>query len=219
MIAALLGVSIFALWWEPQLVIGFRHSWWPLPANLLFYAPWFAIGWLTAARQPRRRTPRGEWRLVASLGVFAALWPLIHEHVAAELQGQARLLLATLFVLHAWLAVTGWLGLCLRRLDRQPPAAVKYLAAASFWIYLLHHPVVGLTQVSLRPLAVSPEMKFAVTLTMGVALPLLTYEVFVRRTWIGVVLSGRSDRPVAPVTVEVMLPLPEPVAEPRRDAA
>lgn len=218
-IAALLGVSIFALWWEPQLVIGFRHSWWPLPANLLFYAPWFAIGWLMAARQPRRRTPRGEWRLVASLGVFAMLWPLIHQHVGSELQGQVRILLATLFVVHAWLAVSGWMGLCLRWLDRTPPSAVKYVAAASFWIYLLHHPVVGLTQVTLRPLAVSPMLKFGLTLTMGVALPLLTYEAFVRRTWVGVMLNGRPMLPVATTMGDATLPLPQPAAEPRREAA
>jgi glucans biosynthesis protein C len=226
LIAVLLGVSIVALYWQPEVVIGFRHSWWPLPANLLFYAPWFAIGWLMAARQPRRRTPRGEWRLAASLAMFAVLWPLIHRHVETPLAGQARLVLVSLFVIHAWLAVTGWIGVCLRWLDRRPPASVRYLAAASFWIYLLHHPVVGLAQVTLRPLALPVPIKFALTLTAGVALPLLTYEVLVRRTWIGQILNGRRDLvtalpalPPQETVPSVPMPVPVPEAQPDRKAA
>ena len=199
---ALLTISGLALWWEPQLVIGFRHSWWPQPANVLFYLPWFVIGWIMAVRQRRKRVARGEWRLVGSGVVFAVLWPMIHEHVATELSGELRVVLVTLFVLHSWLAVTGWFGVCLRRLDREPPAAVKYVAAASFWIYLLHHPVVGLAQVSLRTLAVPVALKFLLTLAVGVALPLLTYEVLVRRTWIGLVLNGRRDVRTSTATEE-----------------
>ena len=160
MYVALLAISALALWWEPQLVIGFRHSWWPLPENVLFYLPWFVIGWMMAARLRNRRMARGEWRLIASFGLFAALWPLIHQHVAVELAGEARIVLVTLFVLHAWLAVTGWFGVCLRWLDHEPPAVVKYVAAASFWIYLLHHPVVGLAQASLRTMGIPVVTKF-----------------------------------------------------------
>lgn len=222
--AVLLGVSIIALYWDPQLVIGFHHSWWPLPPNLMFYAPWFGIGWLMAARQPRRRTPRGEWRLVASLAIFAVLLPLIHQHVAAELSGQSRLVLASLFVIHAWLAVTGWMGICLRWLDRRPPTSIRYLAGASFWIYLLHHPVVGLSQVTLRTSGLPLPIKFALTLLLGVVFPLLTYEIFVRRTWIGLILNGRRDViPRVPVVdspeTAPAIATPVPVDLPDRKAA
>jgi glucans biosynthesis protein C len=224
LVAVLLSVSVVALYWDPGLVIGFRHSWWPLPANLLFYAPWFAIGWLMAARQPRRRTPRGEWRLVTSLACFAVLLPLIHRHVESPLDGQARLVLASLFVIHAWLAVTGWIGVCLRWFDRRPPASIRYVAAASFWIYLLHHPVVGLAQVTLRPLSLPVPLKFALTLAVGLALPLLTYEVLVRHTWIGLILGGRRELVVTlpallPQEAAPTVPLPVPELQPDRKAA
>ncbi len=212
----LLAISTLALWWEPQLVIGFRHSWWPQMANLLFYAPWFVLGWTTFASQstsggasPSHRLC--ELRLAASLVVFAMLLPQIHQHVAEPIQGLARITLAALFVLHAWLAVTGWFGVCLRWLNRQPPTSVKYVAEASFWIYLLHHPVVGLTQVSLSQAALPVATKFLLTTLVGLVLPLLTYHAFVRQTWIGVVLSGRRQgvRSVAPAAEVIPFPLPQ----------
>ncbi len=241
---ALMLVSGGALWWEPQIVIGFRHSWWPLPANLLFYGPWFALGWLAHAVRPARsavvarpvreddssgtafpNSPAArpgpnppfalfcEWRIVAALGLFAALLPLIHRHVAAESTGAERLALVSLFLLHAWLMVTGLFGVSLRWFNRRPPQAVKYVAEASFWIYLFHHPVVGLAQVSLAPLAVPVVAKFSVTLLIGLTLPLLTYHALVRRTWIGVVLNGRrlgvGTRPAAGDLLPI--PVPEPV--------
>ncbi len=241
---ALMLVSAVALWWEPQVLIGFRHSWWPLPANLLFYGPWFALGWLahsvrpatsaaaagpateqdspvltspdSTSVRPRRSPPFArlcEWRIVAAVGLFAVQLPLIHRHVAVELRGAERLVLVGLFVLHAWLMVTGLFGVSLRWLNRRPPQAVKYVAEASFWIYLFHHPVVGLAQVSLSPVPVPVVAKFSVTLLIGLTLPLLTYHVFVRRTWIGVLLNGRrlgaDTRPAAGDLLP--LPVPEPV--------
>ncbi|MCA9024938.1 MAG: acyltransferase family protein [Planctomycetaceae bacterium] len=213
---ALLGISTFALWWEPQLVIGFRHSWWPQLANLLFYAPWFTLGWLNFSSreaQGERNSHRAcELRLLASLGMFAILLPLIHQHVADPLQGPARVVLATLFVTHAWLAVTGWFGVCLRWLNRQPPAAVKYIAEASFWIYLFHHPVVGLTQVSLSQAPLPVAIRFLLTTLIGMVLPLLTYHAFVRQTWIGVVLSGRRQTVLTEPDSSEILPFPQPEA-------
>ncbi len=239
----LMLVSGVALWWEPRILIGFRHSWWPLPANLLFYGPWFALGWLAHAMRPARAAviagpvwgddspgtvlgdapavrPRPnrpfallcEWRIAAALGLFTVLLPLIHRHIAAESSGGERWILVGLFVLHAWLMVTGLFGVSLRWLNRRPPRGVKYVAEASFWIYLFHHPVVGLAQVSLSEFAVPVVAKFLVTLLIGLTLPLLTYHAFVRRTWIGVLLNGRRLGAAPQPAAGDLLPLsvPEP---------
>lgn len=209
----LLAVSGCALWWAPQLVIGFRHSWWPLPANLLFYAPWFALGWLARAERvrlmssamistgedtrPVEQTPLVrlcELRVVASLIVFGVLLPRIQEHVSEGTSGNDRVWLVSLFVLHAWLAATGCFGLCLRWIQRPAPEVVRYLSEASFWVYLAHHPVVFLSQVAVSQVAWPIGVKFLLAATIGVILPLLMYSAFVRQTWIGVVLNGQQFR-------------------------
>lgn len=235
-----MAVSCVALWWEPQILIGFRHGWLPFPANLMFYGPWFALGWLVhmqfhngasltidnpqllKLRHTRRPTPFGtlcEWRIAAAIGLFAVLLPLIHQHIAEGTTGRERIVLVGLFVLHAWLMVTGLFGVSLRWLNRRPPNAVRHVAEASFWIYLFHHPVVGLTHVTLSPLAISTVAKFGVTMVSGLVLPLLTYQAFVRRTRLGALLTGQplaGDRRARGADV---LPLPEPSAEPLRKSA
>jgi hypothetical protein len=134
-----------------------------------------------------------EARLALSCAAFALVLPLLRQHVVNELHAIERAALVGLFVTFAWLSATGWLGACLKYLDRRPPRAVRYFAEASFWVYLFHHPVVELTQASLIGAGVSAAAKFGVVTLAGLTLPLLTYHVLVRGTWVGVLLNGRRS--------------------------
>jgi peptidoglycan/LPS O-acetylase OafA/YrhL len=182
-----------ALFCEPRIVIGFRHSWYPLAANLLYYAPCFAAGWWLSrrARHGIDVTLHGRLHLGLSLLVFAALLPLLRQHVAAESTGFSLLLLTSLFSASAWL--TAWGAVCLSLGPcRTSPRVVQYLAGASFWIYLIHHPAVGLAQVALMRVPLPAAAKFGIVFSAATALSLLTYEACVRRTWLGALLNGPS---------------------------
>ncbi len=243
-VPSLMGLSTIALWCNPQLVIGFRHAWWPLPANLCFYAAWFALGWVIFAKSetprpqmtlmtsPDDRTVKvphikhvdlpivaAEWRVAAAVVVFPILLPLIHQQARGLTTGSERLVLAALFVLHAWLIVTGLFGVCVRWLDREPPAFVKYIAEASFWIYLIHHPVVGLAQADLAPLALAVEVKFAAVFAVALAFSLLTYHGVVRQTWVGALLNGRRNLRPEPGKRADVRPIRRPEESPLRKSA
>ena len=182
------------LYFQPRIVIGFRHSWHPLPANLLYYAPCFAAGWWLQ-RRAREGTDftRTAWlHLGFSVIAFAVLLPWVRQHVIAEWSGTDRLRLTALFSAFAWLSA--WGGVCLSLKPCPPPPRwVGYLSASSLWIYLAHHPAVGLAQVALMRVPLAPAAKFAITFAAATALSLLTYEACVRRTWIGALLNGRRE--------------------------
>lgn len=193
-VPALAGLGALALWWDPQLVIGFRHAWHPLPANLLYYAPCFAAGWWWQT-QGIAASGGSRWTfaaLLASLFVIAGILPLIHEYALQGQTGLPRLGLASGFCACGWLTAAALLRLSLRPCAR-PPRLVAYLAQASFWVYLFHHPAVGLAQVALHGSRLPAETKFVLVWSSATVLSLLTYEVGVRRTWVGVVLNGRRD--------------------------
>jgi peptidoglycan/LPS O-acetylase OafA/YrhL len=80
--------------------------------------------------------------------------------------------------------------LALRFLNDHSPAR-RYIADASYWIYLVHLPLIVSLQVAVSQLAWAWPLKFA--LILGVAFPvmLVTYQLFVRRTFIGAILNGR----------------------------
>ena len=229
---SLLAVSTAAMWWDPQVNIGFRHSWWPPLANFLFFAPWFAIGWLAGTKLDRTKSTSSsdsgdatreqhpgqtpfvrlcEVRLLASLGLFAFLLPMIREHVATGSSGYGRMALVTTYVLHMWLATTGWFGICLRWLKRPTPKPVKYLGEASFWVYLSHHPIVLLAHVSLSEVALPLSVKFVLVSTVGIVLPLLMYSAFISKTRLGALLGGGQRRKSSddPPTV-LVFPVHEP---------
>ena len=70
-------------------------------------------------------------------------------------------------------------------------ARMRYVSDASYWIYIMHLPLVFLLQAALITLPWHWRIKFMVI--MAVALPVLfaSYHVMVRRTVIGKVLNGR----------------------------
>jgi glucans biosynthesis protein C len=214
---------------EPEVVIGFRHGWLPLWENAIFFAVPFAIGWGWAAF--RKKGPTGSeavgngsegvtwWLpaggLVLATGMFVTLLPRLEAHLTRNETGLTDPGLAYLFAGFGLLMSVSLFGIALLSSARQAPAGVRYFAQASFWIYLLHHPLVGLVHVDLWSLAWPAWVKFLVAALVPLTLCLLTYQIVVRRTFIGLVLNGRhaTQRP-AGATVE-------PVAEsaPTRQAA
>lgn len=201
---ALAVCSAAALWWDPQLVIGFRHAWHPLPANMLYYAPCFAAGWWLQSAGPACASSR-RWLiagLTASPLLFAAVLPLIHEHAATGLEGWRRVALVAGFTMCGWLTATSVFRLSVLPWS-PPPRFVRYVADASLWVYLFHHPAVGLAQVALHGSEWTAEAKFALAWISATGLSLLTYEAFVRRTWIGALLNGRREGATAKPAVVI----------------
>ena len=67
----------------------------------------------------------------------------------------------------------------------------SYLADASYWIYLIHLPVVMAIQVVMSRLHWPWLVEFALTLSIAMALLLASYDLLVRNTFIGARLNGR----------------------------
>src|SRR5205807_1189020 len=89
--------------------------------------------------------------------------------------------------------VFGLIGVYRRHLARRS-RPIRYLAEASFWLYLAHMPVVGLVQAALIPFPMPTALKFALTLATTLSLGLASYQVLVRRTDLGRFLGGGQGR-------------------------
>ena len=55
---------------------------------------------------------------------------------------------------------------------------IRYLADASYWVYLCHLPLVGYLQLGLYHLDLPAAVKFALVVAGTAALALLSYHVF-----------------------------------------
>lgn len=104
------------------------------------------------------------------------------------------ILKATFSVFYAitmWLLVFGFMGL-FQTYFRNPSPAVRYLSDSSYWLYLLHLPILFWLAMYLSPLELGFVGKFAAYNLLAVLILLPSYHYLVRSTPLGWLLNGRS---------------------------
>jgi len=180
--------STAVLWWSPETVAGFQHGFLPFPAKFAFSAVFFLYGIGLDGRRPSAWI-WGEVWAGASLALFALVWPAIHVQVTAGLSGWPRLGFGLAAGLFSTAAVTACWMLFVGRKSLDTPAAA-YLAGASFWVYLVHHPLMGLCQIAFSLTSWPAELQFLADLAITLIVTLASYEVLVRKTWLGIFLEG-----------------------------
>ncbi|HEX6322531.1 MAG TPA: acyltransferase family protein [Vicinamibacterales bacterium] len=167
----------------------------PDPRPVVAYAVFFLFGWLLHRGRTdlQRLTMWWSWRLPAAmLPIVAACFIGIRTF-----SGDARIVHALGSVLVAaltWALVLASFAAFLRYAHVEHPA-IRYAADASYWMYIVHLPVVIWTAGLLARAPLPASVKFAIVLTVTTAVSALTYQTFVRRTWIGEMLNGRRARP------------------------
>lgn len=94
------------------------------------------------------------------------------------------------YAIMMWSLVSLTIGLFRHFLDR-PSKTIRYLADSSYWLYLIHLPIVIWLQIAFAELPLHWSIKLIAISTITIALSLVLYDLFVRSTVIGVVLNGR----------------------------
>jgi hypothetical protein len=159
----------------------------PMPHLLLYYGIFFGFGALYYdANDDEGRLGRRWWfllpfALLIALPIGIATLPVRPVTAAAQ-------------VVYAWFMSFGTMGLFRRVLTRER-SWVRYISDSSYWLYLTHVPVVIAAQAIVAPWPLTPHVKFVLLLSVVIAILLLTYQLFVRYTWIGLVLNGPRTRP------------------------
>jgi glucans biosynthesis protein C len=167
-----------------------------LPTTLLFGFQ-FGLGWLLHRQPPLLHgLARGKWGGLLLLGT-ALLWPTYHgvwRLLGLELSPEnlpwIRTLHSLLYALMMWSFILGFLGGFLQ-LCQSPSPGWRYVADSSYWIYLVHLPLVVWLQIVVAHWPLSWTVKYPLILIVSMPLLFLSYQFLVRSTRIGVQLNGR----------------------------
>ena len=89
-----------------------------------------------------------------------------------------------------WALIFGITGLFLRIFNTYNSKA-RYLTDSAYWVYLIHLPIAIWTTSQLTHLDLSAGIKFTITFGVTISISLLSYHLFVRRTFIGFWLNGK----------------------------
>jgi ABC-type multidrug transport system ATPase subunit len=163
-----------------------------IPATVGFGTA-FAVGWLVnRAATSALPVIQQRWlvHLALAAAVTTALLMVVHRHPLAE-PGFTKNAYAYLFGVAAWSWVLGLTGAALRFLSGYS-AVRRYIADASYWIYIMHLPVVAAVQVWVSRWPLHWSVKFPFILVVSFAVLFASYHWLVRPTFVGVLLNGRK---------------------------
>ena len=95
-----------------------------------------------------------------------------------------------LYALAIWTWTFGLIGAALTFLSGHSPVR-RYIADASYWVYIVHIPLVMALHVLLRDAPIAWPIKYALVLAGTLVPAFVTYELLVRHTHLGWLLNGR----------------------------
>jgi glucans biosynthesis protein C len=168
---------------------------------LIGFGTAFGFGWLLHRQIDLLRILERRWliHLAFAIGLIAmsflvALSPPLSDVRSIPISVDTmRLAGAAFYALAIWTTTFAAIGLALRFMSGFSPTR-RYLADASYWLYLIHLPIVVALQVTVSPLDWPWPIKFATILVVALPVMLASYHLLVRYTYIGIVLNGRRFR-------------------------
>jgi len=169
----------------------------PNVSAMIIYGLAFGFGWLIN-RQPQVLEGWGKyWGAYAGPAIGATATCLVICGVTPSLepaqQNLTTLAYAALYAFAVWAWTIAIIGFAVRHLSGASPAR-RYLADASYWIYIVHLPLVMVLQTAFAPYDWPWFAKYPLILTSAFIIMLASYQWFVRYSFIGAILNGKREK-------------------------
>lgn len=176
----------------------FIPHWWPFA----FYGLYFAAGWQLYSREYLLDAcrPYLVHLLVAGALLYVPFYwmmPTLDLTILSKASSQSIWIRTTEGLLTAYLSVT-WTIVALllgQRFLAHRSSFLSFVADSSYWVYLLHLPIVIFLQTLLIPLEAPWWIKLAIVLVGTMYACITSYVVFVRYTPVGWMLHGKRSFP------------------------
>lgn len=196
---ALAAPVALSLWLKPDLMawVGIPTPDQSLIPNAIAataYGIAFTFGWLLQRQDGMIRAFTRRWALnlgVAIAATTAAYLMVRGTPIPTRMDDESlRAAFSVLYALAVWTWTFGLIGAALTFLAGHSPVR-RYIADASYWVYIVHIPLVMALHVLLRDAPMAWPIKYALVLAGTLIPAFLTYELLVRHTHLGWLLNGR----------------------------
>lgn len=166
----------------------------PEVSGLISYLSAFAVGWWIARSAEGISKISVHWETHLVVAVITSFFVLLLSgSLWIELPGGAwNIVLAVVSAISTWAWTYGLLGLCVNAFSEEKKW-IRYMADSSYWIYIMHMPLVVGIGALLTSAPVAAEIKLLTTILGATTILIVTYDLFVRSTWIGKWLNGKKQ--------------------------
>lgn len=155
----------------------------PPPHLLFYYMVFFSFGLIYFEINDCTCKLTRFWYIMLPLGVFI----IFPAEIAFKENAPLNLLLQTLYI---WNMAFGMMGM-FHAFIRKENSFIRYLSDSSYWLYIVHLPLVIELQFLVSNWPANAFLKFLLINLISITLLLISYHLLVRSTWIGWLLNGR----------------------------
>jgi peptidoglycan/LPS O-acetylase OafA/YrhL len=174
----------------------------PQLASVLSYGVPFAFGWLAHRQTGRLLALEQRWTSFVTAAVALTMLCLwiggITPRWEAYLDDRSLIWYTAAYLVGAWCWIFGLIGLAVRYLSRESRVR-RYVADSSYFLYLVHLPVLAFFAAWWNPLPWHWTIKYPLQITATLAVLFAAYHYLVRSTFIGATLNGRRYRRSLPL--------------------
>ncbi len=165
---------------------------WPV---LIVYCGFFTFGWLLY----RQQFLLDQFTRITKIRVTLCLISIATTVILTDYQFDEghpnrtimRAFFSFSYAMTMWLLVALCMGVFKRFLNR-PNKIVRYIADASYWLYLIHLPIVLWLQIAVAELPFHWSFKLTAISLLTIVMSLIVYDLFVRSSLIGKILNGQT---------------------------
>lgn len=157
----------------------------PQPHLIVYYSIFFGFG-MSMFISNEKSDDLGRWWLWHFLGA-AICFPV----ALATMENPA--ITAIPQILFAWLMCLGCIGI-FKSWCSTESKAVRYISDSSYWLYLMHIPLVMVLACLIQTWKLPVFVKLCIICFGATLILLITYQLFVRYTWIGLMLHGSRKK-------------------------
>lgn len=170
----------------------------PMPHVLAYYAIFFFFGALYFDADDSEGRMGRAWKLTLPLSlfvVFPVAFGLMPGGFLANQVGDGlrQTLCVSLQAVYVWLMTFGLMGL-FRSLFSSENKKLRYVSDSSYWLYLVHLPLIMAGQWLVRDWPIPSLLKLLLVCFVTTVLMLISYQYCVRYTPIGTLLNGKRSR-------------------------
>jgi peptidoglycan/LPS O-acetylase OafA/YrhL len=182
LLVVLSALTALGLWLHPENRPDERF--WPQPFELFHYGLFFVFGWTLWRVRLDATAALKRWAwpsLVLGVALMVVVYrgTLQWEPLGHALGGPI-----------AWSITLGALGLALSNSTREERPLLRFVVESSYWVYLVHYPVVLALQVLFAGQSLPGLLEYALATVLTLLIAWLTFVVVVWRTplgpWLGV---------------------------------
>ena len=165
-----------------------------IPVTLL-YGSFFLFGWCVHRQSElMEKFASLSWGKVL-LAISAITGTILLSKFEANLAHSQYFILKITFLLSysmmMWSLVSLTIAAC-KILFKRQSKHVRYIADASYWLYLIHLPIVIWLQIAFAELALYWAIKLVSICVLTLIISLALYDAFIRSTFIGATLNGKK---------------------------